>query len=153
MKYLLYGWLNYHVHCQRFVVVVVVVVVAKDSNTDLTELTTSIGNAFLSFVFFFFSFCERDLVGYTNSDLTDGPMEIDNVTGEIRVNSTFDFEDERFYNVTATAYDMVTPSLTATASIVLTVEPENEFDPVWTSGTDFTVSEDTLPGRYIGCSA
>ena len=80
--------------------------------------------------------------------LTDGPMEIDSVTGEVRVKTTFDFEGEHFYSVTVTAYDQVTPSLNTTAAIVLTIEPKNEFDPVWTSGTDFTVAEDTPPGGY-----
>ena len=77
----------------------------------------------------------------------DGPLDIDDVTGQVVLTRPLDFEDQYYYEVTVTAFDLGTPSITSTVTIVLTVQPSNEHDPVWISGTNITVSEDTPPGR------
>ncbi|KAL8603768.1 hypothetical protein ACOMHN_024384 [Nucella lapillus] len=87
--------------------------------------------------------------GQVRYSVEDGPLIIDEVTGDVRVKGQLDFETQYSYTVRVEARDSATPSLTSSATIVLTVLPRNEFDPVWLSGTSFVVSEDTVPGTVI----
>jgi hypothetical protein len=79
----------------------------------------------------------------------DGPLTIDAVTGEVWQIADLDFEQpqQRFMTLTVTARDQGSPSLSATATIALNVQPRNEFKPALTSAKSFTVSEDTVPGE------
>ncbi|XP_076447691.1 protocadherin Fat 4-like [Babylonia areolata] len=82
--------------------------------------------------------------------IEDGPLSIDEVTGHVRVKGQLDFDTRYQHVIRVEARDLGTaPSLTGTATILLTVTPVNEFDPVWISGTHFLVSEDTVPGSVV----
>ena len=56
----------------------------------------------------------------------------------------------RSYEIRLLAVDSGTPALTGTSTVFIEVLPENEFAPVWASGTIFSVSESALVGTTVG---
>ena len=70
---------------------------------------------------------------------------------DVNGNAGLDYDaGTRNFEIRLLAIDSGTPTLTGTATVNVQVVPANEFTPVWTSGTTFTVSETAAVGTTIG---
>lgn len=82
--------------------------------------------------------------------ITGCTMTIDASSGVISLTSNLDYETETSCTVTVEARDAGSPSLTGTATVLITVSPVNEFTPAFT-GAPYTtnIPENTAIGmRY-----
>ena len=73
------------------------------------------------------------------------------LTGSLAVKSSLDFETTTSYSLTVSCLDNGSPPLSATARVLVSVDPENEFTPTFTDNVygPISLSEDALPGVYV----
>ncbi|XP_038652282.1 protocadherin-1-like isoform X3 [Scyliorhinus canicula] len=82
---------------------------------------------------------------------TQGLFDINPDTGEIRVNSILDREEQEHYEFRVTAADKGTPSLKGTATVVVNVLDENDNDPKFMLNSySFSVRENLPPSSPVG---
>ncbi|KAK2166152.1 hypothetical protein LSH36_41g08015 [Paralvinella palmiformis] len=90
-------------------------------------------------------------ISYTISDNVKGVFAIDRLTGIILAKSMIDHEQVSQYRFYVMATDGGSPSLTASASVVVTVEDVNDEKPLFTQDSYmFSVREDEEPGTLVG---
>ena len=73
------------------------------------------------------------------------------LTGSLAVKSPLDFESTTSYSLTVSCLDNGSPPLSGTARVLISVHPENEFPPTFSSSLygPISLSEDALPGVYV----
>ncbi|XP_072368915.1 protocadherin-1-like isoform X3 [Scyliorhinus torazame] len=82
---------------------------------------------------------------------TQGLFDINPDTGEIRVNSILDREEQEHYEFKVAAADKGTPSLKGTATVVVNVLDENDNDPKFMLNSySFSVRENLPPSSPVG---
>ncbi|XP_071485882.1 protocadherin Fat 4-like [Diadema antillarum] len=80
----------------------------------------------------------------------DGLFTIGSTSGLIEVTDVLDYEAETEYELIVIAQDAGTPSHQATSIVVLTVEDDNDHDPVFASDMyRATISEDASPDTFV----
>ncbi|XP_041049702.1 protocadherin-1-like isoform X3 [Carcharodon carcharias] len=89
---------------------------------------------------------------YSLSDSSiQGLFDINPDTGEIKVNSILDREQQEHYEFKVTAADKGTPSLKGTATVVVNVLDENDNDPKFMLNSySFSVRENLPPSSPVG---
>ena len=70
------------------------------------------------------------------------------LTGSLAVKSPLNYESTESYSLTISCVDNGSPPLSTTARVLISVDPENEFTPTFTSNVygPISLSEDALPG-------
>jgi protocadherin delta 1 len=88
---------------------------------------------------------------YTLSQNVQGIFDIDQRTGTITAKSLIDHEEVSQYRFYVLATDSGSPSLSASASVVVMVEDINDEKPLFTDKTYmFSVKENQEPGTLVG---
>ena len=88
---------------------------------------------------------------YTLSQNVHGIFDIDQRTGTIRAKSLIDHEEMSQYRFYVMATDSGSPSLSASASVVVMVEDVNDEKPVFSENSYiFSVRENQEPGTLVG---
>ena len=94
----------------------------------------------------------HDAVSYFLESETTPPFSIDSLTGEVKVNSSLDYELQTSYTLQIFAKDTGDPILTSTPlSLVIMITNENDEYPIFNS-TDyhFSISENMPAGSFVG---
>jgi hypothetical protein len=91
-------------------------------------------------------------ITYSIDSISEGKFNIDPTSGEISTNITLDYEVSPRYEITVTAKDSGTPSLSSTAKVIVTVEDLNDNYPNFPG--DYTTSlQENTAGTVIRVEA
>ena len=80
----------------------------------------------------------------------EGAFNVNMTSGEIETIRTLDFENTESYSLVIVAQDGGVPSLSATSFVIVTIQDENDNEPVFNpDAIQITVLEDTMAGSII----
>ena len=88
-------------------------------------------------------------VTYMITDTNAGPFSLNPNTGALSVTADLDFETETFYSFSITCISTSDTNLNDSATIEITIESVNEFEPVITSGITVIFTEEEDVGALI----
>ena len=88
-------------------------------------------------------------ISFTLDTVSEKKFNIDSKTGEISTKEPLDHEERPSYDVTVTARDAGTPSLSSTATVKVTVNDLNDNKPQFSSNYTTTLLENTAKGENV----